>query len=103
MPGRWLALTVQVEPPDRSTLWWPCAITVECPQFLTQRDALPPGGPPGFERALHLRIQTWVQGHSLETQLQGPHRLVVWAYVPDCCTHLEIGYYGRPLLTLPLT
>ena len=102
MPGRWLSLQLQVTPSAATTAWWPCAISVESPQFLAQRDALPQGDGPDYERALHLRIQTVVEGHSVETSLHGPHRVTVLAYVPDCCTDLEIGYYGRPLLTLHL-
>ncbi|MBT9584502.1 hypothetical protein IV102_14255 [bacterium] len=102
MPGRWLSFQVQVTPSAATTPWWPCAISVESPQFLAQRDALPQADGPDYERALHLRIQTVVEGHSVEACLHGPHRVTVLAYVPDCCTDLEIGYYGRPLLTLHL-
>lgn len=99
LAGRWWKLCLKVSPADARVRWWPCGITVENPEFLKERDAQFPG-PPG--QVLHLQLQAWVEGHSLQSSLTGPQTVEVVAYIPEVCQSLEIGYYGQPFLALSL-
>jgi len=102
MAGNWIRFRLRLEPRDGQP-WWPVGLTVECPEFLTLRDALPPPEPgqdPGqaVGHVLHLRLQSFAEGAS--GSLRGSQEIKLVAYVPERCQSLEIGYYGHPLLRL---
>lgn len=101
MAGKWIRFRLRLQPPDDQP-WWPVGLTVECPEFLALRDALPPPDPlPDPEQAaghvLHLRLKRQVD---CTGSLRGGQEIPLVAYVPECCQRLEVGYYGHPLLSL---
>ena len=104
LPGQWVHWVLEVAPRDSQKMWWPCGISLECPEFLRERDALSAETPArdlreALERALYRRLVLVAQGDAFEAR-QDCQTLTVRAYVPDCCKELELGYYGRPCLRL---
>ena len=88
----WLRLLLKVEPPQEHTRWWPWGVSLECPELLARRDAMTEGG------VLHFALEKRVEGHDLESWLRGAHTVAVLVLLPEGCTRLEIGYYGRPVV-----
>jgi len=88
----WLRLLLKVEPPSSQSRWWPWGLSLECPERLARRDALSEGG------VLQLTLSKRVEGHVLDSWLCGTHTIALLVLLPGECAHLEVGYYGRPVV-----